>query len=120
MERARVVAKRERARAAEDDDVADGGGVAQRRLERLAVVKRSCSSRSAWMLPRSGRPRARCCGSDRQNRPAFSAWARRWAVSGDTTRSTKRTPRRSATAGATSLPPEPYDAETVTTGIAAS
>ena len=39
MQRARVVAQRERAGAAEDHDVAAGGGVAQRRLERLAVVE---------------------------------------------------------------------------------
>ena len=38
VQRARVVAQRERAGAAEDHDVAPGGGVAQRRLERLAVV----------------------------------------------------------------------------------
>jgi hypothetical protein len=72
------------------------------------------------MLPAVSPPAGEMLRHDRQNRPAFSAWARRWAVSGDTTRSTNRTPRRSASAGATSLPPEPYDAEIVTTGMGAS
>jgi len=83
-------------------------------------LKRSCSSRSAWMLPAVRPPAGEMLRISRQNNPAFSACARRWAVSGETTRSTKRTPRRSASAGATSLPPEPYDAEIVTTGMAGS
>src|SRR3954452_7846421 len=69
------------------------------------------------MLPAVRPPAGVMLRISRQNGPSVSAWARRCAVSGDTTRSTNFTPRRLASAGATSLPPEPYDAEIVTTGM---
>ena len=120
MERAGVVAKREGARAAEDDDVADGGRVAQRRLERLAVAEAVVQLALGVDAARGQAARGRDAADQPPEQPRVLGLGEAMGGLGETTRSTKRTPRRSASAGATSLPPEPYDAEIVTTGMAGS